>query len=58
MSLGHLASKFNIVSNDHGHMQKCKFLEYQFWVNLVQNIKFKLKFGIKPKSGMQNSIVM
>ena len=39
MSVGHLANKFNTVSNDHGHMQKCNFLEYQFWANLVQKIK-------------------
>ena len=39
MSVGHLANKFNTVSNDHGHMQKCNFSEYQFWANLVQKIK-------------------
>ena len=46
--------------NDHGHMQKCNFLEYQFWANLVQknqNCQFN-KFGTKPKPDMQNSIVI
>ena len=43
-----LANKFNIVSNDHGYMQKCNFLEYQFWANLVQKIKIvSLSWNLK-----------
>ena len=48
-----------IVSNDHGHMQKCNFLEFQFWANLVQKFKivqFNLKFGTKPKPNKCDSI--
>ena len=45
----HLANKFNIVSNDHGYMQKCNFLEYQFWANLVQKIKIvSLNWNLEP----------
>ena len=44
-----LANKFNIVSNDHGYMQKCNFLEYQFWANLVQKIKIvSLNWNLEP----------
>ena len=50
MSVGHLANKFNTVSNDHGHMQKCNFLEYQFWANFVQKIKIvSLKINLEPR---------
>ena len=39
MPVGHLGNKFNVVSNDHGHKQKCAFSEFKFWANLVQKIK-------------------
>ena len=35
-------NKFNIVSNDHEHMQKYNFLEFQFWANLVQKSKLSV----------------
>ena len=49
----------SLISNDHGHMQKCDFLEFQFLANLVQknqNCQFNLKFGTKPKLNMHDSI--
>ena len=52
MSVGHLANKFNIVSNDPGHMQKCNFLEYQFWANLKIFQILKVKFGIQTNLNM------
>ena len=43
MSVGSRAGKFNIVSNNHGHTEKCDFFalvrKYHFWENLVQKIK-------------------
>ena len=41
--------KFNIVSNYHGHMQKCNFLEYLSQANLVQKIKIvSLSWNLEP----------
>ena len=63
MSVGFCAEKFNIVSNDHGLVQKCDFSVldqiYPFWVNLIQNqnCKFKLKVGIQTSLNMQNSMM-
>ena len=49
MSVGHLANKFNTVNNDHGHMQKYNFLEYQFWAILDQKIKIvSLSLNLEP----------
>ena len=55
VSVGHLANKFTIVSNDHRHLQKCNFLENQCWEKVGpknQNCQFKLKFEAQPKSDM------
>ena len=49
MSVGYLANKFNTVNNDHGHMQKYNFLEYQFWAILDQKIKIvSLSLNLEP----------
>ena len=32
----------SLLSHDHGHMQKCNFLEYKFWGNLVQESKLSI----------------
>ena len=41
--VGRRLEKFIMVSNDHGHTQKCNFpvldREYPFWVNLIQKMK-------------------
>ena len=61
VSVGHLANKFSIVSNDHGYLQKYNFLENQCWEKVGrknQNRQFKLKFEPQTKSDMQNSMVM
>ena len=43
VSVNPRAKKFNIVRNDHGHMQRCKFSvldrKHPFWANSAQNIK-------------------
>ena len=43
VSIGPLAEKFNIVSNDHGHTQRCEFSvldrNHLFGANLAQKIK-------------------
>ena len=42
-------NKFNIVSNEQGHIQKRNFLEYRFWANLVQKIKIvSLSWNLEP----------
>ena len=49
VSVGFIPNKSNIVSNDHGHMQKCNFLEYQFWTNLVQKVEIgSLSWNLEP----------
>ena len=64
VSVGYCVEKFDIVSNEHGPMQKCKFYvldrKYPFWVSLVQKsiLSVQVKFCTKTNSTMQNSVVM
>ena len=57
--------KFNIVSNDHGHTQKCDFSvldwKYPFLGKFgpkIQNCLFKVKYGTLTNSNMQNQMVI
>ena len=54
VSVGPCTEKFNVVSNDHGHSQKCGFSvldrKYPFWRNLVQKIKIvSLSWNLVPR---------
>ena len=65
LSVGPRVEKFNTVSNDHERTHNCDFSifdrKYPSWANLFkknQNCEFKLKFGSKINSNMQNSMVV
>ena len=54
VSVGSRAEKFNIVRNNHGHMQRCEFSvldqKHPFWANLAQKIKIvSLSWNFVPK---------
>ena len=62
MSVGPRSEKFNIVSNDHGRTRKCNFSVFDWKYHFLgkfdpktQNCQFKLEFGSKTNSNMQNS---
>ena len=63
--VGRYVQKFNIVSNDHGHTQKCDFFvldwKYPFLGKFgpkIQNCLFKVKYGTLTNSNMQNQMVI
>ena len=60
MPVGPRAEKFNIVSNNHGrtHRWIFPFSTGNRIKKNPQNCQFKLKFGTKTNSNMQNSVVV